>query len=761
MGLNLKSSVIILAVLFILGFQGVCQTPGYFNYQAIIRDSGNRLLINQAVAMRFSILEGSETGQAVFVERHNITSNAQGYINLFVGSGNLVSGDFNDIAWADHVYFLKVELDPDNGSNYTVMGTSQLVSVPYAMHAGDVDMPLNKLEVQEASGQLRDEALFEVKREDGSTVFAVYNEGIRMYVDDSNQEGVKGGFAVGGYNATSKGYTNEYLRVTADSVRIYIDEPVGKGVKGGFAVGGYRKNKGDAVQYLQLDPQNYFIGHEAGILNTAGLFNSFFGYQAGRSNTIGNQNILLGYQAGFSNEDGSDNLFFGDYAGFSNRSGNNNVFIGTSAGEKTTSFDNVFIGLRSGKYNEEGNQNVMIGVESGLNSVNGHRNVFIGTYAGSENKAGNDNVFMGTGAGFSNDSGTNNIFIGSASGYDNKGGWKNVFVGEKAGMGNVDGKNNILIGYQAGYNNKDGLNNVFIGQDAGMKSESTQMNVFIGGRAGYENISGQTNVFLGQGAGQNHISGNDNVYMGFATGYYSNDGSRNTYIGSKSGLSNGPGTDNVAVGYMAGISNKNGNGNVFLGSYAGYNSLASNRLYIENSDVDSSEALIYGEFDTKILRFNGKVGVGVIPTQRIDVDGSARFRGVGSDASANDLRITEDGTLTTSTSDARLKTNLLSLENALSKVLQMHAYSFNWKSDTRGKRDVGFMAQDMEAIFPEAVFENRTDGYLGINYSRLSVLLVEAMKEQQQIIDARDAEIIELNARLDRLEMMMGVQGGR
>jgi len=105
------------------------------SYQAVIRDAGNNLVTSQAVGMQLSILQGSTSGTAVYVETQVPTTNANGLVSIEIGGGTVVSGDFATIDWANGPYFLKIETDPTGGSIYTITGTSQLLSVPYALHA--------------------------------------------------------------------------------------------------------------------------------------------------------------------------------------------------------------------------------------------------------------------------------------------------------------------------------------------------------------------------------------------------------------------------------------------------------------------------------------------------------------------------------------------------------------------------------------------------------------------------------------------------
>jgi len=111
------------------------QVPQSFNYQAVARDASGSVLINQAVSFRISLLQGSTAGASVYTETHTVTTNLLGLVNFAIGAGIVVSGNFANINWANGPYFVQIELDVSNSGSYLVMGTSQLLSVPYAQYA--------------------------------------------------------------------------------------------------------------------------------------------------------------------------------------------------------------------------------------------------------------------------------------------------------------------------------------------------------------------------------------------------------------------------------------------------------------------------------------------------------------------------------------------------------------------------------------------------------------------------------------------------
>lgn len=126
----------IILVVVVLTASVFAQSPQKMSYQAVIRDISNNLVTNTTIGMQISILQGSPTGTPVYVETQTPTTNINGLATVEIGNGTIVSGSFTSINWAAGPYFIKTETDPLGGTAYNIMGTQQLMSVPYALYAG-------------------------------------------------------------------------------------------------------------------------------------------------------------------------------------------------------------------------------------------------------------------------------------------------------------------------------------------------------------------------------------------------------------------------------------------------------------------------------------------------------------------------------------------------------------------------------------------------------------------------------------------------
>ena len=135
----MKQLILLFTFLIIGTITAFSQVPNSFKYQAVARDANSQIMANQAVGVRFSFIEDQMTGAAVYVEVHYPTTSDRGVFSLEVGNGISQVGSMNNVDWSNHDYFLRVEMDPQAGNAFQLMGISQLLSVPYAMHAATVD----------------------------------------------------------------------------------------------------------------------------------------------------------------------------------------------------------------------------------------------------------------------------------------------------------------------------------------------------------------------------------------------------------------------------------------------------------------------------------------------------------------------------------------------------------------------------------------------------------------------------------------------
>ncbi len=324
------------------------QVPQGFNYQAVAYSSTGAPVINTTIQVKIGILSDTLTPVVVWEELHSaVKTNTFGVFNLVIGTGTRQSGSalvFSDIDWSKTPLYLKIQIYYQNSWKY--LGTSRLWSVPFSMASGNkVDLSGiqteidanetgaglnddgtysantaanyitaatslkdadNKLDAQvkinsdkiaanpvkmliKGTEASPDSALFRIVNKNGQTVFAVYNEGVRIYVDDG-AKGTKGGFAIGGFGSekapsqnlfvvnpdsirayintdpakgakggfaiggfgSAKALTQNLLVVNADSIRAYIDTNTGKGTKGGFAIGGFDAGKGTGEEYMRV-----------------------------------------------------------------------------------------------------------------------------------------------------------------------------------------------------------------------------------------------------------------------------------------------------------------------------------------------------------------------------------------------------------------------------------------------------------------------------------------------------------------------------
>jgi uncharacterized protein (TIGR02145 family) len=128
-------NILVSVLVCLISLNALAQAPEKMSYQAVVRDNASALVVDKVVGMRISILRGSASGTPAYVETQSPRSNTNGLVTLEIGTGTAVSGSFAELNWSTSPYFIQTEIDPSGGSNYSILGVSQLVSVPYALYA--------------------------------------------------------------------------------------------------------------------------------------------------------------------------------------------------------------------------------------------------------------------------------------------------------------------------------------------------------------------------------------------------------------------------------------------------------------------------------------------------------------------------------------------------------------------------------------------------------------------------------------------------
>jgi len=340
---------------------------------------------------------------------------------------------------------------------------------------------------------------------------------------------------------------------------------------------------------LSTGADNVAVGNGTLAANTAGIQNTGIGNAALAVNTA-NASTAVGFQALAANTLGNNGTAFGFQA----------------LSRNTTASNNTGIGFQALANNTIGTQNTAVGFQSSTTISNGSRNTSVGYSALANNSTGNENTALGNYA-LGRNTGSANVAIGHEAMFGSAAAFTNsTAIGWHALFSN-SASNNTAIGYNALQGNTSATGNTAVGASA-LNNETGANNTALGSAAGFENQTGANNTYVGFEAGRyNTFAAGNNAFLGFQAGLYSQ-GSFNTAIGSNTLKANQATSNNVAIGYNA-LTTNAGTGNVAVGYNAAAAETGSNKLYIENSNANADNALIYGEFNTNIVRINGTLQI--------------------------------------------------------------------------------------------------------------------------------------------------------
>ncbi|MBN1781151.1 tail fiber domain-containing protein [bacterium] len=482
------------------------------------------------------------------------------------------------------------------------------------------------------------------------------------------------------------------------------------------------------------------VGIEALNTITSGHHNTAIGYRALFNSTSGDYNMACGGSTLYNNTVGYHNSAFGIVTLFSNTSGYQNTAVGNFAlSANINGNNNMAGGYEADRYNQAGSGNTIIGCQAGrgssVHSKSG--NIFIGFMAG-YNESGNNKLYI-------ENSSSDTPLIGGDFSADE------IYLNGKVGIGDetpdfplevegiiaVSDSQIIYMPDQSQFQNS-----LFIGTGGSQLSHSSgaqgQYNTALGMGALSSLETGWNNTACGWKTMGSHVSGYGNTAYGIAALLSNTSGHGNCTIGSSADSNNETGSNNTIIGTQAGqgTSAHSKSGCVLIGYQAGYNETSDNRLYIDNSNT--SVPLIWGDFTNNRMVVSGNASHNT-SNRTFFVNGSAG----GTGDWYND-------------SDARLKKNVRTIPDALEKVLRLRGVNFEWQ-DTENREagmKMGFIAQEAESIIPE-VISNNNDCY-SMQYASITALLIEAVKEQQNLISELKKEnqhkILLLEKRIAKLE---------
>jgi hypothetical protein len=322
----------------------------------------------------------------------------------------------------------------------------------------------------------------------------------------------------------------------------------------------------------------------------------------------------------------------------------------------------------------------------------------------------------------------------------------NTFLGFYAGNRVMTGGSNTAVGLLAFTYNTTGTFNTAVGEVALEENTTGTENAAMGSGALELNTTGGANTASGWASLINNTTGNYNTADGNEALYFNTTGSDNTSSGTAALQQNTTGSNNTAIGYGALLYNTTGSYNAGLGTGAGPDSKSINLSYATavgaGAIVSQSNALVLG----------GPLGSGA----NVNV-------GIGTATPANVFTIAQGAGQAISDgwsvySSRRWKTNIQTLDDALGKVEQLRGVSYELKAN--GKHEVGVIAEEVGAVVPEVVTwdKNGTDAQ-GVDYSRLTALLIEATKEQQALIQHQQEQIAQLMLQVKTIRASLKTSG--
>jgi hypothetical protein len=404
-----------------------------------------------------------------------------------------------------------------------------------------------------------------------------------------------------------------------------------------------------------------------------------------------------------------------------------------STGANTFTADQTINGLTVGKGVGSVSTNTALGVSALGGSVTGGVNTAVGYQSLYTNTSGVNNTGVGVQALKFNTTGSSNSSLGYGALYSNSTGSYNTAVGQDSLNANTTASNNTAVGYQALYSNT-AQSNCAVGTVALYSNTTGTDNTAIGNyETLYSNTTGSNNIAVGRQALRSNVTSSQSTAVGYQAGYNAT-GGRNTFVGDSAGYSVTSGTNNTIIGRY------NGNQNSINIS------TLSNKIVL--SDGDGNPALYCNDTLNSEWRLNASSGstyAGILTWSYINTTQAQMYyvnsnsRLIVYNGSAG-VYLAAGGTSWTSNSDERKKDIIEPITDAANKVSTLRTVIGKYKTDAEGTRRPFLIAQDVQAVFPEAVDAQNLDD-LGVAYSDMVPLLVAAIKELNTKVTALEAQL--------------------
>ena len=563
------------------------------SFQGLARNAAGEVLVNQKISLRLSILLGSESGIAAYVETRQATTNSQGIFAVVLGDANTLtkSTNFSTINWTPAPKFIKVEMDPNGGTSYVAMGTSRLQAVPFAFHAYGVDAANVKGLLPVASGGTGVASIADLKTSLGldtfnSAALDTKVDKVAGKVLSSNDYTTSEKNKLAGITGTNTGdqdlssyattsqlatkanvsdvITSLATKANVADVTISLDTKANASdVTTSLAAKANASDvttslatkvnasdvttslatKVDKVTGKELSTNDYTTAEKTKL---AAITGTNTGDQV---NITGNAGTATKLQSSVTINgiafDGSANITLP-------ASASGIPYTGATQAVDLGAYDLKVNGLTVGLGNNRVDNNVAIG-QSALSSTTtgfqGNYLTAVGFEALKNDTWGYFNTGIGSSALFSNTTGLANTAVGSNSLYSNTTASFNTAVGTSALRLNT-GESNTATGNSALEYNSTGEQNSAFGRNALSSNTTGSINTATGIGALSSNTAGGANTANGANALTSNLAGGGNTAMGNNALKYTN-GSENTAIGNNAGVLNTTGTNNTAIGGYA------------------------------------------------------------------------------------------------------------------------------------------------------------------------------------------------------------------